>query len=93
VNEERVVQLVERLRQRRVLAHVARAGVFQFGIRVVIPDGREAVWDTDGAAGLEAQVLQDGVLVGFVPTVPGSQDFDDDAVVDCIANTDYDALS
>jgi hypothetical protein len=28
-----------------------------------------------------------------VPTVPGSQDFDDDAVVDCIANTDYDAVN
>jgi hypothetical protein len=67
--------------------------VFQFGIRVVIPDGREAVWDTDGAAGLEAQVLRDGVLVGFVPTVPGSADFDDDAVVDYIAGVDYDKLT
>jgi hypothetical protein len=89
VNEERVVQLVERLRERKVLAHVARSGVFQFGIRVVIPDGREAVWDTDGAAGLEAQVLRDGVLVGFVPTVPGSENFDDDAIVECIARADY----
>jgi hypothetical protein len=31
------------------------------------------------------------VLVGFVPTVPGSEDFDDDAVVECIARTNYDA--
>jgi hypothetical protein len=93
VTEERAAQLVERLRARRVLAHVARSGVYQFGIRVVLPGGREAVWDNDGAAGLEAQVLQDGVLVGFVPTVPGSEDFDDDAVVDYIARTNYDAVS
>jgi len=82
VIEERAVQLVERLRARNVLAHVARSGVYQFGIRVVLPGGREAVWDNDGTAALEAQVLQDGGLVGFVPTVPGSQDFDDDAVVE-----------
>ena len=89
--EERAVQLVERLRARNVLAHVARSGVYQFGIRVVLPGGREAVWDNDGTAALEAQVLRDGVLVGFVPTVPGSEDFDDDAVVECIARTNYDA--
>jgi hypothetical protein len=92
VIEERAVQLVERLRARNVLAHVARSGVYQFGIRVVLPGGREAVWDNDGTAALEAQVLQDGVLVGFVPTVPGSEDFDDDAVVECIARTRYDAM-
>jgi len=91
VIEERAVQLVERLRARNVLAHVARSGVYQFGIRVVLPGGREAIWDNDGTAALEAQVLQDGVLVGFVPTVPGSEDFDDDAVVECIARTNYDA--
>jgi hypothetical protein len=90
VIEERASRLVERLRERRVLAHVAPSGVFQFGIRVVIPDGREVIWDNDGAAALEAQILQDGVLVGYVPTVPGSEDFDDDAVVDYIARMRYD---
>src|SRR5881275_195513 len=89
VEQDRASRIVAALRDRDVMAHVARAGVFQTGIRIVIADGREAIWDTDGAAGLEAQVLRDGVLVGYVPTVPGSQDFDDDAVVDCIANTDY----
>jgi hypothetical protein len=91
--EERASRLVERLRERHVLAHVAPSGVFQFGIRVVIPDGREAIWDNDGAAALEAQILQDGVLVGYVPTVPGSEDFDDDAVVDYIARMRYDDLA
>lgn len=93
LTEERAVRLVERLRERNVLAHVARSDVYQFGIRVVIPGGREAVWDNDGAAALEAQVLQDGVLVGYVPTVPGSEEFDDDAVVDYIARTNYDAIA
>jgi hypothetical protein len=89
VTEDRATRLVERLRDRKVLAHVARSGVYQFGIRVVIPGGREAIWDNDGAAALEAQILEDGVLVGFVPTVPGSEDFDDDKVVDYIARTNY----
>jgi hypothetical protein len=89
LTEERASRLVERLRERRVMAHVAPSGVFQFGIRVVIPDGREAIWDNDGAAALEAQILRDGVLVGYIPTVPGSEDFDDDQVVDYIARTRY----
>jgi hypothetical protein len=58
---------------------------------VVIPDGREAIWDNDGAAGLEAMVLRDGVLVGFVPQIPDSDDLDADAIVAIISGTDYDA--
>ena len=57
----------------------------------MLPDGREAIWDADGAAGLEATVMRDGVLVGMVPTIDGSEAFDDDAVVAAIAATDYDA--
>ena len=51
-------------------------GVDQFGVRVTLPDGREAEWDTDGTAGLEAQVMRDGMLVGYVPEIEGSEDFD-----------------
>jgi hypothetical protein len=51
---------------------------------------REALWDTDGTAGLEAQVMRNGVLVGFVPHIPGSEDFDEAQVVDAIARTNYD---
>jgi hypothetical protein len=57
----------------------------------VIPDGREAIWDNDGAAGLEAMVLRDGVLVGFVPQIPDSDDLPASAVTEIIANADYDA--
>ena len=69
---------------------MARPGVYQFGVRVVLPDGREAMWDTDGTAGLEAQVMRDGVLVGFVPKIDGSDAFDEQQVIDAIARTDYD---
>ena len=48
------------------------------------------MWDTDGTASLEAQVMRDGVLVGFVPVIEGSEDFDESQVVDAIARTDYD---
>jgi hypothetical protein len=89
MEQDRAERIVAALRDRGVMAHLAQAGVFQTGIRVVIADGREAVWDTDGAAGLEAQVLRDGVLVGFVPEIPGSEGFEDAAVIDAIAGADY----
>ena len=57
---------------------------------MVLRDEREAIWDTDGTAGLEAQVMRNGVLVGFVPTIEGSEDFDEAQVIDAIARTDYD---
>jgi hypothetical protein len=92
MDENRARRVVDALRARGVPAHLARAraGVSQAGVRVVLPDGREAVWDTDGTAGLEAQVLRNGVLVGFVPVIPESENFDHDQVVDAIARTDYD---
>lgn len=85
-------RVVARLRQRRLFAHLARSGVNSSGIRIVLPDGREVVWDADRAAGLEAQILLDGVLVGFIPLVPGSADFDWEQAAEVIAATDYGAL-
>jgi hypothetical protein len=90
MDENRARHVVDALRQRGVNAQLARAGVYQFGVRVALGDGREAEWDTDGTAGLEAQVMRDGVLVGFVPQIDGSEDFDEAQVVDAIARTDYD---
>ena len=89
MDESRAVRIVAALRDRGAMAHLARTGVYQTGIRIVLTDGREAVWDTDGAAGLEAQVLRDGVLVGFIPHIDGSENLDDGGVVDAIAATDY----
>ena len=69
---------------------MAKVGVDQFGVRVELRDSREAMWDTDGTAGLEAQVMRDGMLVGYVPVIDGSEDFDEAQVVDAIWRTDYD---
>jgi hypothetical protein len=92
VDEQRATEVVDLLRTRRIFASVSRrTGVYSFGVRVVIPDGREAIWDNDGAAGLEAMVLRDGVLVGFVPTIPDTDDLDAQGVADLIAAADYDA--
>ena len=82
--------MVDALRDRGIDAHMLRAGVDQFGVRVNLHDGRQAEWDTDGTIGLEAQVMQDGDLVGFVPKIEGSEDFDEAQAVDAIARADYD---
>ena len=92
MDEATATEVVERLRTRRIFASLnRRAGVYNVGVRVVIPDGREAIWDNDGAAGLEAMVLRDGVLVGYVPQIPDSDDLDAAAITDIIAAADYDA--
>jgi hypothetical protein len=92
VEEATATEVVELLRARRIFASLnRRAGVYNVGVRVVIPDGREAIWDNDGAAGLEAMVLRDGVLVGFVPQIPDSDDLDAATITEIIAATDYDA--
>jgi hypothetical protein len=82
--------VVDKLRERGIDARLARGGVDQFGISIALAGGREAQWDTDGTAGLEAMVLRDGDLVGFVPKIAGSEDFGEDQVIDAIARADYD---
>ena len=81
--------MADGLRDRGVNAHLLRVDG-QYGVRVTLPGGREAEWDTDGTAGLEAQVMRDGMLVGYVPQIEGSADFDESQVIDAIARTDYD---
>jgi hypothetical protein len=90
MDEDRARRVADALRDRGIDGHMARVGVSQFGVRVSLRDGREAEWDTDGTAGLEAQVMRDGVLVGFVPVIEGSEDFDEQQVIDAIVRTDYD---
>lgn len=92
MEENRARRIVDALRERGVPAHLAhpRAGLSQFGIRVVLSDDREAIWDTDGTAGLEAQVMRNGMLVGFVPHIEGSENFTEAEEIEAIAGTDYD---
>lgn len=90
MEENRARRVVKALRDHGVPASLRAAGVYQFGVAVALPDGREAVWDTDGTAGLEATVMADGMLRGFVPTIEGSEEFTEDQVVAAIWHTDYD---
>src|SRR6516165_10311670 len=89
MDEFRARRVVDALRDRGVNAHLLRSGVGQFGVRVSLPGSREAEWDTDGTAGLEAQVMRDGMLVGYVPQIEGSEDYSESQIVDAIARTDY----
>jgi hypothetical protein len=90
VDEQRARRVVDALRSKGLDARMEKAGVYRFGIAVPVPGGRTAVWDSDGTLALEAQVMANGMLVGFVPVIEGSEDFDDDQVVEAILHTDYD---
>jgi hypothetical protein len=89
MQEQEATQVVAALQARGVRASLARPGLYRFGVRVQIGDGREVLWDVDGAAGLEAQVMRNGVLVGFVPKIPGSADFTVEQQAEAIAAADY----
>jgi len=92
MEEDRARRVVETLRGRNIFAHVKLpyAGITQYGVRVMLADGREVIWDNDGTAGLEAQIMRDGVLVGFVEAIPGSENFGESEIVEAIAAADYD---
>jgi hypothetical protein len=90
MEEMKARRVVDALRDRGTDASLARVGVYQFGVSIALPDGREVTWDSDGTAALEAQVMRDGVLVGFVPAIDDSDDFTEDQIIDAIVRTDYD---
>ena len=90
MEENKARRVVDALRDRGTDADLARVGVYQFGISIRLSDGREVTWDSDGTAALEAQVMRNGVLVGFVPAIEGSDDYTDDQIIDAIVRTDYD---
>jgi hypothetical protein len=90
MEENKARRVVDALRERGTDAQLARVGVYQFGVSVTLSDGREATWDSDGTAALEAQVMRNGMLVGYVPAIDGSDSFTEDQVIDAIVRTDYD---
>jgi|SRR5580658_4830696 hypothetical protein len=90
MDENRCHHVVDALRDRGVDAHVATLGVGAYAVRVRLGASREAIWGSEGTASLEAEVLLDGDLVGFIPGIPGSADFDEAQIVDAIARADYD---
>lgn len=89
MDSDRIDRMVSALRERGVMAHRADEGLYEFGLRVIIPDGSEALWTVGGAAGLDAEVLRDNTLIGYVPHVPGSESLTDEQTVDVIAATRY----
>jgi len=91
MDENKARRVVDALRDRGTDADLARVGVYQFGVNIHLPDGRVATWDSDGTAALEAQVMRNGMLVGYVPSIEGSADFTEEQVIDAIMHTDYDA--
>jgi hypothetical protein len=84
-----VEEVVAALNERGFVATVHRPALNRVCVRVVLPGGAEALWDADGAAGLEAQVMANGMLVGFVPAIPGSAGFDVAQTIDAIAAARY----
>ena len=90
MQENRARKVTDALRDRGIDAHMHNEGIDIYGVRVVIGGGREAVWGTEGTTSLEAEVLMDGDLVGFIPEIPGSAEFDEAQIVDAIARADYD---
>jgi hypothetical protein len=89
MQEQTARDVVDELRTRGVDAQLADMGVYRFGVRVPLGDGREALWGGDGTLGLGAQVLLDGDLVGFMPDPEGSDAFTVAEIVDLIARADY----
>jgi hypothetical protein len=90
MEENKARRVVDALRDRGTDADLARVALYQFGVTVKLADGREATWDSDGTAALEAQVMRNGVLVGFVPAIEGSDHFTEEQIIDAIRRTDYD---
>jgi hypothetical protein len=90
MDEFRARRVVDSLRGRGVNAHLLRRGNGRFGVRLPLPGGREAEWDSAGTASLKALVMRDGMLVGYVPRIEGSEDFDESRIVDAIVRTHYD---
>jgi hypothetical protein len=89
VDENRARRVADALRDRGIDAHLHKAGYDAYGVRVSLDGGREALWGAEGTAGLEAEVLLDGDLVGFVAEIPGSESYDEAQVADAIARADY----
>jgi hypothetical protein len=90
MEENKARRVIDALRERGTNADLAMVGTTQVGVTIRLPDGREAIWDSDGTATLEAQVMRNGMLVGFVPEIEGSDTFTEEQIVDAIVRTDYD---
>jgi hypothetical protein len=90
MDENRARRITDALRDRGIAAHLKKSGVDEYAVQVPAGGGREAIWGAEDTSGLEAEVLLDGDLVGYVPEIPGSDAFDEAQIADAIARADYD---
>jgi len=90
MDENRARRVADALRDRGIDARLEKGGVGIYGVGIALSGGREAIWGNEGTASLEAEVMLDGDLVGFVPEISGSEAFDEAQIVDAIARADYD---
>src|ERR1700684_1660486 len=89
MDENRARQVADGLRDRGIDAYLENGGVDIYGVRVVLPGRREAIWGNEGTRSRPAEVLLDGDLFGFMPKIPGSESFDVQQDIDAIARADY----
>lgn len=92
MDKDKAVLVVQQLTAWNVPATVVPVGMHSAAVRVRLGSGREALWDADGAAGLDAQVLRDGVLVGYVAELPDSAALPAGHQAWLIATADYDLV-
>src|SRR6202044_1339717 len=90
MDENRARRVADALREPGIDAPLETAGIDIFGVRIVLSGGREAIWGNEGTTSLEAEVLLDGDLVGFIPEISSLAAFDEAQIVDAIARADYD---
>lgn len=90
MDKDVAVLVVDQLTAWNIPATVVPIGQYSAAVRVRLGGGREALWDADGAAGLDAQVLRDGVLVGYVAELPDSAALPAAHQAWLIATADYD---
>ena len=90
MEENKARRVVDALRERGTDADLARVGVDQVGVTVKLPDGREADLGLRRTASLEAQVMRNGMLVGYVPEIEGSDSYTEEQIIDTIRRADYD---
>src|SRR6202020_718583 len=89
MQEDRARRVADALRDRGIDAHLLNEGIDIYGVRVKLGGGREAVWGLEGTSSLEAEVLLDGDLVGFIPETPVPPESPDAQAPAAIARADY----
>ena len=91
MQQDEAEKVVAALRERKVFAHVYRGGrrLATACASSSVTAARRSGTST-APPGLEAQVMRDGVLVGFVPKIPGSEGYTIEQTVDAIAAAVYD---